>query len=123
VAVRVVLDTNVILYMLGGRIADMPPLGRYYVSVISALELLSFPALGTAEEQQIRAFLAAVAVIELTADVQAATIAVRRKHGFKLPDAIVVGTAMALDAALATNDRRLSRVPEVTIQHMRLTEE
>lgn len=115
-----VLDTNVILYLLGGRLADPPPPGRFCVSVISALELLSFPSLGSEEEQQIRALLSAITIIDLNADVQAATIEVRRKHGLKLPDAIVIGTAIALGAPLATNDRRLSHIPEVTIQPIRL---
>ena len=40
---RFVLDTNVILYFLGGRLVDPFPAGAYAISVISELELLAYP--------------------------------------------------------------------------------
>ena len=40
---RFVLDTNIILYFLGGRLADSFPAGAYAISVISELELLAYP--------------------------------------------------------------------------------
>jgi predicted nucleic acid-binding protein len=123
VAVTAVLDTNVILYMLSGRIADAPSPGRFIVSVISVLELLSFPTLGPEEENRIRAFLSAIEVVELTPEVQAATIALRRAHGLKLPDAIIAATAVAFKADLMTNDRRLSNLPNVPTAQIRLRAE
>lgn len=50
---RFVLDTNIILYFLGGRLADPFPAGTYAISVISELELLAYPGLVSSEEQRI----------------------------------------------------------------------
>ena len=40
-----VLDTNAILYLLGGKLAQPLPAGQYVISVISEMELLSYPLL------------------------------------------------------------------------------
>jgi hypothetical protein len=53
---RLVLDTNIILYFLGGRLADPLPAGAYAISVISELELLAYPGLISSEEQRVRDF-------------------------------------------------------------------
>jgi hypothetical protein len=50
VAVRFLLDTNAVLYLLGDRLASPLEAGRYFTSVISEMELLSYPSL-TAEEE------------------------------------------------------------------------
>jgi hypothetical protein len=44
------LDTNVALYLLGGRMAAPLPAGSYGISVISEMELLSWPSLTRQEE-------------------------------------------------------------------------
>ncbi len=36
----ILLDTNVVLYLLGGRLAKPLPSGQYVVSVITEIELL-----------------------------------------------------------------------------------
>ncbi|MEH2170206.1 MAG: hypothetical protein V7K41_26865, partial [Nostoc sp.] len=38
------LDTNVILYFLGGRLVNPLLLGQYFISVITEIELLSYPS-------------------------------------------------------------------------------
>lgn len=53
----ILLDTNVVLYLLGGRLANPLPSGQYVVSVITEIELLSYPTLPSDEEIQIRDFL------------------------------------------------------------------
>jgi hypothetical protein len=44
-AVKRLLDTNAILYLLGGRLAAPLEIGPHYVSAISEMELLSYPNL------------------------------------------------------------------------------
>lgn len=46
------LDTNVALYLLGGRLAAPLPAGSYGVSVITEMELLAWPSLTTDEEKE-----------------------------------------------------------------------
>lgn len=49
-----VLDTNIVLYLLGGRLAQPLPAGAYAMSVITEMELLSFPGLLPAEEDAVK---------------------------------------------------------------------
>jgi predicted nucleic acid-binding protein len=48
------LDTNVALYLLGARLAEPLPAGSYGVSVITEMELLSWPSLTADEEREKR---------------------------------------------------------------------
>lgn len=107
------LDTNAILYLLGGRVAESLEVGPYYVSVISEMELLSYPKLTDDAASQIRSFLADLIVVELTKDVKTTAIQLRREYGLKLPDAIIAASAMILEAELLTNDLQLLRTMPV----------
>jgi len=115
-----VLDTNVILYFLGGRLAEPFPSGTHTISVISELELLAYPGLVSSEEQRVRAFLADVAVTDLTQTIKHHAVDLRKRYGLKLPDAIVAATAVALKATLLTNDQRLLTLTDVPTQTLRV---
>jgi len=39
----IVLDTNAVLYLLAGHLAEPLPQADFYVSVITEIELLSYP--------------------------------------------------------------------------------
>ncbi len=76
-----VLDTNAILYLLGGKLAQPLPSAQYFISVISEMELLSYPTLDEAALTQIRSFLSEVVTIELTDEVRELAIRLRRDRG------------------------------------------
>jgi predicted nucleic acid-binding protein len=118
--VRRLLDTNAVLYLLGGRLAEPLEAGQYHVSVITEMELLSYPGMTDGDESQIRSFLQGVSVVNLTQDVKTAAIALRRKHAMKLPDAIIAASAMVLDAELFSNDRQLLALPPVRAKALAL---
>ena len=105
------LDTNVALYLLGGRLATPLPAGEYAISVITEMELLAWPSLTAQEEQRVREFLQQLTVCELTASIRARAVTLRKRHNVKLPDAVVCATAMELNVELWTNDKTLARVP------------
>jgi len=73
------------------------------------MELLSFPKLESAEESAIKEFLGSTPTLILTPEIEEKAIAFRRKHGTKLPDAIVAATAQAHSLGLITLDRRLGK--------------
>ncbi|TKS62956.1 MAG: PilT protein [Nitrospira sp.] len=120
IVARFVLDTNIILYFLGGRLADPFPAGAYAISVISELELLAYPGLVSSEEQRIRDFLTDVPITDLTQSVKHHAVNLRKRFGLKLPDAIVAATALALEAILLTNDQRLLVLSDVPTQALRV---
>ncbi|MFB3921467.1 MAG: type II toxin-antitoxin system VapC family toxin [Terriglobia bacterium] len=115
-----VLDTNAILYLLGGRLAQPLPAAQYFISVISEMELLSYPAVDDAALDAIRKFLSEVVTIELTEEIRDLAIRLRRKYSLKLPDAIVAATAQSLQAELLTNDEKLLRVPDLPTRRLNL---
>ena len=115
-----VLDTNAILYLLGGKLAEGLPAAAYYISVISEIEVLSYPSLDASAYDQIQEFLSAVTVIGLDDEVKDQAIRLRRQHQLKLPDAIVAATALSLGARLITNDTKLLRVPGLRSEKLKL---
>lgn len=62
----------------------------------------------------VQACLDSLTVIELGAAIKEATVRVRRAEAIPLPDAIIAGTAAALDA-LVTNDSRLQNLETVRV--------
>ena len=113
----VVLDTNASIYQLSGRLDVRLTLGAFVVSIITEIELLSFPGLTPEDEARIRTMLAQeVEVVPLTPVVVERTIRLRRTYRLKLPDAAIVATAMALDYELMTNDAALAKIPGVRLR-------
>lgn len=115
---RAVLDTNIVLYLLGGRLANPLPIGEFFISVITEMEILSYPALAQAEETRVRLFLTQLTVIGLDENIKNDAIALRKKYRLKLPDAIVSATALATGMTLLSNDVQLARVTEIQVNRV-----
>ncbi len=105
------LDTNVALYLLGGKLSTPLPVGDYGVSVITEMELLAWPSLTPKEETRVKAFLQSVVLCELTPAIRQLAVRLRREQRLRLPDAIICATALDQRAELWTNDERLHAVP------------
>jgi len=119
-AIGQVLDTNFVLYLIGGKLAEPYGEGPKFVSIITELKLLSYPDMTPSEEVHIRALLDDLSVIELGQEICRATIYLRRAYAPKLPDAIVCATALSLDATLLTNDKKLATVSEIRVSPVAL---
>ena len=115
------LDTNVALYLLGGRLAEPLPTGSYAVSVITEMELLSWPSLTTEEEKRVREFLGQLVICELTPSIRERAVKLRRQQQLKLPDTIVCATAMESSLDLWTNDTNLAKVRRLNCRAVSLT--
>jgi predicted nucleic acid-binding protein len=72
------LDTNTVIYLINDRLATTLPVGRFGISVITEIELLSFPDLQPNEEERIGAFLAIADRVAITDAVRDQTVALRR---------------------------------------------
>lgn len=120
---NIVLDTNAVLYFLGGRLREPLPPARCYISIITEIELLSYPLLSAESEAEIYDFLADVTVIDLSQEIKRATINLRRQYRFKLPDAVIVATAGHLNAQLLTNDIKLLKTLDVSVRALELKDE
>ena len=100
-----VLDTNVIIRFLDGTLRALPPDDRF-VSVITEMELLAFPGLTPGGEEEIRNFLNTVTIIPLADAIKDEAIRIRRfgTPRLKLPDAIIMATAVVGGKTLVTGD-------------------
>jgi predicted nucleic acid-binding protein len=117
----IVLDTNIALYHLGGRLATALPEGSYHISIITEMELFSYPNLSEAEERQIQNFLSQLLIINIDEPIKTMAIALRKQHRLKLPDAIVAATAQSLNALLLSNDAKLSNITTLNTQSLPIT--
>lgn len=117
---KYVLDTNIVLYFLGGQLAEPLPLGDCFISIISQIELLSYPQLSSKDEKQIYAFLNEIEIVDLTNPVRDICIDLRKKKLLKLPDAIIAATALSIDAKLLTNDQAFDRIPNLLKKSLRI---
>ena len=112
---ELLLDTNAVITVLHGDPSKLLPSGRYFVSVITELELLSYPSITKAEEARIHDLILPEVVIELDQAIKAATVSVRKKHRLKLPDAIIAATASTRNLPLVTNDQHFQRIRKLTL--------
>ena len=111
-----IADTNALLYLLSGNPCMKPYLSSYIgLSVISEIELLSFPGITSSEEQQIRSFIKDCTVLFLTENVKNKTIALRRSYKIKLPDAIIAATAIENNLQLITADKGFKQITELNL--------
>lgn len=108
------LDTNILLYLLGGKIdkGELPG-GRLAISFVTELEVLSYPDIGEDDEKKLRRFLDEILIVDINEIIKEFTIELRRRYKLKLPDAIVAATAMYLEADLVTNDREFAKVKTI----------
>lgn len=118
---RYLLDTNAVIYLVSGRLALPLPDGRYSISIITEIELLSFPGISTEEEQKIRDLLSSLDRVHMTDAVRDETIRLRRNNRLKLPDAIIAASALTLRAVLMTNDQAFASVEGLIVESLQLS--
>lgn len=88
------------------------------VTTVTVAEVLAGP-LGAGEEslaRRYRAVLESWHVVDLTADIAEQAARVRARYKLKLPDAVQLASALAINAdALVTHDRDFGKVPGIRI--------
>ncbi len=118
---RYLLDTNAIIYLIGGRLAAPLPAGHYSFSVISEIELLSFSGLSATDEQKIHELLTLLDRVELTQAVRLEAIQLRKQKKLKLPDAIIAASAITRNATLLTNDQAFHITSGLSVESLKIT--
>lgn len=114
---KFLLDTNIILGIVKQQPAAVVFLEingtdsqQYAYSAITCMEALGFSAITAEEENAITGLFAYISHLSISSEVEAATIRLRRKHSIKLPDAIIVATAIVHKLKLLTLDKDLERI-------------
>lgn len=116
---KMMLDTNIALYLLGGDqvLATVLNEKEVYISVISEMEMLGYPGIATEEIIRIKSFLAETTIVELTPDIKNKTIELRQFYNVKLPDAIIAATAISQNIPLISADSIFKRIAEMNFVH------
>ena len=114
---KLFVDTNIVLYFLKGdpQVVDLISDKDLVVSVITEIELLSFPHLTAENEQQIKNLLKDCTILDLKQEVKELTIEFRRKYKIKLPDSIIAASAFFQKIPLLTSDKGFKKIEELDI--------
>jgi predicted nucleic acid-binding protein len=120
---RYLLDSNTVIDYIGGLHPDnaVQWLNQLIdveinVSVITKMEVLSFDPEKDDNYQILVDFFEASNIYELTDEIVNKTIKIRQKQKIKLPDAIIVSTAMVNGLILVSrNTKDFKNIPDVEI--------
>jgi len=109
----VVFDTCAMIAIIknkigNGSLASLPENINAMISVITRIELLSYPDLSASEEQQIRMLLKKrFKVLPINNKIEQIATLIRAKTKLKLPDSIIAATAISKKALLISDDIQL----------------
>jgi len=116
---KLLLDTNIILYLLRGdtTLVDILEGKQVYISFITELELYSFRELRPQDKEKIDAILGACSIIDINAGIKAKTIEIRKEHKVKLPDSIIAGTALYFKMPLISADKGFEKIEALNLKN------
>lgn len=114
---KLFLDTNILLYFLGGDsdivelLSDKSPV----ISFITELELLSFSDFKGDQEEMTQSLIDNCQLINWTSELKELTIELKRRYRLKLPDAIIAASAYYLNLPLLTGDKQFRQLQELEV--------
>lgn len=116
---KIFLDTNIVIYFLEGddTLTAFSDRKVPYISFITKLELLGYESISNEQEMKIEAFLSECIVIGINSEIEKDVIRIRKKYKVKLPDSIIMATAIYHDLPLITADRDFERIKELNVIH------
>jgi predicted nucleic acid-binding protein len=111
-AEKIIFDSNILMNLFNEKIDAIVFWNRFkkckrYISVITEMELLSYPDLTPQEEGEIRIFLKTCRIIPLRRKIKDEGINFRKTIKCKLPDSIIAATAVIYRLTLISNDTHL----------------
>ena len=109
---NILLDTNIVLYLLNGEETLIPILEEknIFLSFISQIELLGSKNIDPNDVPKIKSFIEECTVIDITSGIKETTIQVRRNYSLKLPDSIILATSLWLNMPLISADKDFKKV-------------
>lgn len=104
---KIFVDTNIILYLLNGdmTLAELLNGKQIFISFITELELLIYSKNSMKDLKVIKELLSHCVIIDINDEIKEWVSELKRKNHFKLPDGIIIATAIYLDLPLITADQ------------------
>jgi predicted nucleic acid-binding protein len=112
---KMVIDTNIALYLLDGDeiLKEYLEDKAFYLFSITELELLGFKGITETEETAIEFFLEECSIVDMNRGIKDITIDLRRNYKLKLPDAIIAATAIFLGIPLISADGHFDKIEDL----------
>jgi len=112
---RIVVDTSLIINLFNGinEVQELISDRDLFVSVISEIEVLSFPHILPKDSELLKSFLSQCYIVDIEPAIKEITIAIRSKLNIKLPDAVIAATAIYHDLPLFTMDKGFRKIPDL----------
>lgn len=88
---------------------------RSSTSLITQLELLGYDNLDRKQETIINDLLNQCVIIDINDDIKSRTIQLRKKRNLKLPDCIIIASALYLNLPLITSDEDFKKAEELNL--------
>ena len=110
---KYLLDTNTIIALLQGdkNLIQLLNNAKWIgISIISYLEFLAFPNINQRDRDLFESFISRIDISDLNYqnnDLLQQAISIRKKKKVKLPDAVILATAINNSASLITADKQL----------------
>jgi predicted nucleic acid-binding protein len=109
---RFILDTNIIIDILNGKLDLLTFLTDFsdyelYINPVIKIEVLAKPDMSTTEETEARILLDTFSLNEIDNKICDIAIQIRRDKELRLPDALIVASAIDLNATVLSNDPHL----------------
>ena len=112
----ILLDSNIIIYLSQGKL-DVDDVffsdDIYAVSIVTYMEIFSYAFKKKEEVQFLKEIFSLLKIIDLNGEIAEQVITLRKKRKLKLPDSIIVATAIIKNATLLTNDKQLTTIEDV----------
>jgi len=110
---RFLLDTNIILGLMKGNVDAVTKLKKLNLnncsfSSVTRMELLGFPDITEDEIKIISTLLNQMTQLTISRAIEDKTIHLKQQHRIKLPDAIILATAITNQIELLTLDKKLA---------------
>lgn len=104
---KALIDSNIIIYWAKGLLPNTSWLQNFEsvaVSVVSYMEVLGFPFSNENEKLLLETFFSQIEIIDLSPKIVEQVITIKQANRIKLPDAIIVATALVHDCSLVTRN-------------------
>jgi len=113
----IVLDTNIVLYLLNGddELSSILNQMQLYVSVITEIELLGYQEISNDDKIKIKYFLSECIIVPLNDEIKNLCIAIKQTSKVKTPDAIVAATSIYNQIPLITSDKGFEKIQDLDL--------
>lgn len=112
---KLFIDTNIILYLLNGdkTLVNLLNNQTIYISFITELELLAYPGITVKDQIKIREFLSSCIIVDIDDRIKKEVVLIKKKHKLKLPDSIIIASAIYYNLPLISADVQFKHVEEL----------